>query len=1071
MRLIYDLFPSQTASGHRGIGRFTRALARAMACARGGHDMYALSNGAYPESVDALRQLLTGALAPGRFCTYTHPGVSNFEEDRPAHNAVTGALIRHAYSTLIPDAVIYATPFEGWGEQNVAALPGRKRSGSLRVTVLYDLIPWLYPDQYLRGNAGYAEWYKARLDALHDFDLLLAISETTRQDAITILDLPLDRVVNIGGAASAKFCRSDSDEQDLQSVAHFGINRPFVLYTGNADYRKNQKGLLQAYARLPQTLRKTHQLVLNQIGDIQSFKASVRSLGLADEEIVVTGRISDEQLIRLYRSCKLFVFPSLYEGLGLPVLEAMACGAPVIASNNSSLPEIVGRADALFDAADPAAISTAIQRVLADDAFRDDLRQHSLERQKVFSWERTASLAWHAIEQRLECERAEATLPGASPVSIQPESTPPASKPSVAFVCAPGSKGSIADAHCADLLSKLTPYFDIDAFVEEGSESSSWLNGRCRAIYPHTELVSEQNRYATVVYHVVDSERHACMIPLMEQCIGVVILLDSTLRKIAGQILQSTAGEASLANTVIRHCGLQGLLQHLAGNQEIASTALFRQIMQSAHQLLLPEEAGIWLAQAEAQGLWSPPITTIPVGKSELDAAPYLKAIKAAIQFDLKHSAEDMVSSVEHLSHDDRFINMIAVHAANNWSLRKNPRLLIDVTQLSKTDARTGIQRVVRNIARELCHMASLDVGVELVRLEGDRLVRADQVIRSIFSIDTGLAGAQDILVQRGDTLLMLDSSWEQYPAFSQVFDALRNAGGKIVTTVYDLIPLRMPNVCTPNLVAVFERWFGMAVEQSDMLVCISRSVADNARACIDERGFPGSRVKAIGHWPLGADLVVDADQAAVRPEVQELVENKASPLFLMVGTIEPRKNHGFVLDAFDALWETGLDARLCIAGKPGWLMNETMARIRHHPLLNKNLFLIESFSDQEINLCYASASALIAASAEEGFGLPIVEAALHRRPTIASDIPVFHEVGGEGAIYFSLEDNADLAAKIVEVCAMDAATREALAAKIPVMTWRESAQRLAEIVMPETGLDQDASRPAREPGEIPARQ
>jgi glycosyltransferase involved in cell wall biosynthesis len=167
-----------------------------------------------------------------------------------------------------------------------------------------------------------------------------------------------------------------------------------------------------------------------------------------------------------------------------------------------------------------------------------------------------------------------------------------------------------------------------------------------------------------------------------------------------------------------------------------------------------------------------------------------------------------------------------------------------------------------------------------------------------------------------------------------------------------------------------------------------------------------------------------------------------------MVGTLEPRKGHDFVLDAFDVLWQRGADVRLCIAGTVGWMVTDTMRRILDHPQFNRKVFFVEKFTDAEINLCYAAAAGLIAASVAEGFGLPIVEASLHQVPVLASDIPVFREVGGEGAMYFSLGDREALVANIIELSEMPPSDRKAMAGRVKVTTWRDSAARLVEIVL-----------------------
>lgn len=161
-----------------------------------------------------------------------------------------------------------------------------------------------------------------------------------------------------------------------------------------------------------------------------------------------------------------------------------------------------------------------------------------------------------------------------------------------------------------------------------------------------------------------------------------------------------------------------------------------------------------------------------------------------------------------------------------------------------------------------------------------------------------------------------------------------------------------------------------------------------------------------------------------------------------MVGTIEPRKGHNAVLDAFDALWAQGSDARLCFAGKEGWEVDDLMRRIRQHPELNRRLFFVERFTDAEINLCYSRAQALLAASVAEGYGLPIVEAAQHAVPVIATDIPVFREVAGAGAAYFPLGDREALMALVRRFGTMDLSERRAMAAQVEIVTWRDSARQ-----------------------------
>jgi glycosyltransferase involved in cell wall biosynthesis len=1031
MRLVFDLFPCQTESRRRGIGRYTQSLANSMARLRGQHDMYALANALYPESADALRQDVGSLLPRGHFSTYTHTTVRNFGVDSPSDTALATALIHRAYQALTPDVVLYSSPFEPEG---VVAFPQGSLPSALRVAVLYDFIPWLFPAQYL-SLAYQKKWYEQRLAALHKFDLLLAISEATRQDAIRILNFPPERIVNIAGAASEIF--RPMPRAEGVDIGRFGIVRPFVLYTGNADYRKDQNGMLCAYAGLPLELRQSHQLVLNQVGDLHIFRRRMRALGLTDDEVVVTGHITDDDLISLYSQCKVFVFPSLYEGFGLPALEAMACGAPVIAANNSSIPEVMGRNDILFDAADTAATTAALHNVLTNDDLRNDLARYGIERAKAFSWEKTATLAWQAIETALAAKNA-------APVQHRVPNTP---KPRIAMVCPLPPQNTSATHHCDNLLPLLSFHFGIDLFVEEGTPVDAPSLQTVCTIYPHTQLAERRHLYATVIYQMANSDAHAYMLPLMTQFNGVIVLHD-TMLNVPVQALAKRSGMASVLPEEILYChGLQGLIPYLKSNEQQPLLPINRHVLESAERLVLLDPTHIDLLLKAYPNAWLPPMTLLPASEPACITA-YQEVIHAAINGDQSHTINDLVDALENNTSDDNALKTIAAHAAGNWRLRKQPRLLVDVTQLAKTDARSGIQRVVRNIVRDITRLTGMDLPIELVRQSEGKLWRASKVIATIFDVPVGIVPEREVSIQPGDTLLMIDSSWEYYSGFSRIFQSIRQLGGKIITVVYDLIPLRIPETCSPGLVIVFNTWFRLAVEQSDMLLCISSSVAEDVKAYLVEHGVSLTRKLQIRHWPLGADIVINNNESLIRSQVIEITSDKHSPLFLMVGTVEPRKGHDFVLDAFDSLWQSGAEIRLCIAGTVGWMVTKTVNRILHHPQLNKKLFFIEKFTDAEINLCYASATALIAGSIKEGFGLPIVEASLHQVPVLASDIPVFREVGGDGPIYFSLSDSGDLVAKIIQLLEMNVSARKAMSSRVKVITWRESAERLLEIVL-----------------------
>ncbi len=188
---------------------------------------------------------------------------------------------------------------------------------------------------------------------------------------------------------------------------------------------------------------------------------------------------------------------------------------------------------------------------------------------------------------------------------------------------------------------------------------------------------------------------------------------------------------------------------------------------------------------------------------------------------------------------------------------------------------------------------------------------------------------------------------------------------------IYDLLPMTLPTAdVVTNGKEWFERWLRLAIAASDNLVCISRSVADEVIGYIEQNALGRHGLK-VGWWHLGAKPFV---AEGMTNDIPRQDATKA-PYALMVGTVEPRKNHALALDAFEKLWANGVELNLVIVGKPGWLVDELLQRLRKHPKRNTKLFFLEQTTDAEIRELYRHAAMLLMVSKGEGFGLPIVEA------------------------------------------------------------------------------------------------
>ena len=242
--------------------------------------------------------------------------------------------------------------------------PRRLRSNPLVVT-LHDLIPAVFPKENM-PDTGVRRAYWARLELARHADRVLNVSHATARDAIRLLGLRPERMAVTGGGVSDDFRPPASPDAARAALRQHrpSLESEYVLFTGGMDYRKNTSGLLEAYAGLPQDLRERFALVV--VGRLAvddphgSFHDQAEALGISDR-LVLTGHVPDDELILLYQAASLFVFPSLYEGFGLPVVEALACGAPAIVGRNSSLVELVDEDEALFDSSDPASIRDALE--------------------------------------------------------------------------------------------------------------------------------------------------------------------------------------------------------------------------------------------------------------------------------------------------------------------------------------------------------------------------------------------------------------------------------------------------------------------------------------------------------------------------------------------------------------------------------------------------------------------------------------------------------------------------------------------------------------------------------------
>jgi glycosyltransferase involved in cell wall biosynthesis len=603
-----------------------------------------------------------------------------------------------------------------------------------------------------------------------------------------------------------------------------------VMYApGGFDKRKNFENLISAYSMLSSALRADHQLVI--VGDIDSDKSDqiqtfAKQAGLAKDELVITGFIADNELVEFYNLASLFVFPSKYEGFGLPVLEAMSCGAPVIGSKNTTIAEVISLPEALFDPYSPEDISEKMAQALTDQSLRERLVSHGLSQSNNFTWDECARRAIRAFE-----------------------------------------------------------------------------------IFAHA------NRTKFI------SENFSKTIP---------------------ELLQSIAE---------------------------------------------------------------------------------INNVRRPNEFDIVRVADSL---------------------AFNIGREVHKQLVLDISVIVHGDAKSGIQRVVRSLLHELIENPPENMNVRLIYFDDTRYKYA-----SIFTATFTGKPIQDITDEivdfcQDDIYLALDLNAHLTAAVHDFHMHLQYRGIKLYFIVYDILLVQHPEWWPKGTSLIFKNWLKSISEVATGLICISETVAEEIREWIQQN--PPQRLSgpSVSSFHLGTDVESEILSKGIPSDAQSTLESiNAIPSFLMVGTVEPRKGHAQTLAALELLWERGINANLIIVGKRGWLVDKFIDQLLRHSELNKRLFWLEGISDEYLEKIYAASTCLISPSEGEGFGLPLIEAAKNKKPIIARELPVFREVAGEHAFYFSGLTPKELADALIAWLVLYSKNIHPNSAGMHYLSWRESAFQL----------------------------
>ncbi len=323
-------------------------------------------------------------------------------------------------------------------------------------------------------------------------------------------------------------------------------------------------------------------------------------------------------------------------------------------------------------------------------------------------------------------------------------------------------------------------------------------------------------------------------------------------------------------------------------------------------------------------------------------------------------------------------------------------RLFIDLAVVSRHDAGTGIQRVVRSLALALVEQGGVEWDIRFVsadRRSSYHTIAWPDVAR--------IVSREQMKARPGDVFLGLDFSLDTIRRYRRQLAQFRKTGGQLWFLICDVLPIDFPEWFSPNNVVRYKSWLNTIAGLADGFLCISHQTENDLVRVLETR-YGISKGYQTCILEMGHDLrksLVDTDATDMQDNTTRF--DLKVPFSLMVGTLEPRKGHADIISAFSDLWGRGSNHRLVLVGRSGWKVEWLCQLIRSHPEHLDKLLWFDDVDDSELENMYKACKGVIIASHAEGFGLPLIEALGHGKPVLARDIAIFRIHEELGVRYF----------------------------------------------------------------------
>lgn len=1073
MRIVIDLQEAQTESPFHSVGRHALSIAKAMVRLRGEHEIIIALSGLFPNTIESIRSEFKAILPQKNILVWYTPGPVRGCDLGNNRTRETAELIREAFLAKIqPDVVLITSLFAGFLDDVVTSI-GKFDTKNKTAVILYDLIPLVDHNESFTREL-YGKYYANKIESLRKANLLLSLTTSSKEECVRELDFETSNIGTIWAADDECFKPTQLTPEQDQELK----NRAF-------SWDKIAKLVLEALERLMYSSKDEHHLLqrkestkakLAYVSPLPPVKTGVANyafellaelLQYYDIDVVlaqddVSDWIKDKCTIRSIdwfekhaKSYDRVLYQFGNNPLHQHMFDLLSQVPGVVIMHDFFISHLVGDMDlinagylsqTLYNSHGYKAVQEQFESQNDDNKFKYPCNLNALQQANGIIVHSKYALR---LAKQWYGDKA------SDDWSVVPHLRAPAEKEDQCV--ARKILGIKKDVFLICSFGFLTPaklnHVLLDAFLSSG--------------------LTEDSRVYLVFIGCNDGGEYGAelLVNIKKANLGKRLKITgwvdtSTYRyylaaaDIAVQLRTLSRGESS--GTVL-DCMNYGLATVVNANGSMA------ELPQDSVRMLADNFTNADLVNA-LESLWQDKELRFSLGRRALEIIKnqYSPAYCGKLCFEsIERSYDktlplynliDAISSQEDLQLNDEA--MVALSSCLAKSFPVKPRLkqlLVDITAIVREDLKTGIQRVVRAQLLELIKSPPKGFRVEPVYLIFDKNWHyryARKYTCSLLGIEVFLTD-EVVDTYQGDLLYMPDWYVNELVGAHKagMFKAMKANGVGIHVLVHDLLSITHPIFFPPDAKKHYVLWLEVISELADNLICISRAVADDLKKWIKDYRLNLLNSLKITYTYHGADMGASSPTKGLPLKVNTTLEKVMKrPSFLMVGTIEPRKGHLQVIKAFEALWRQNFDVNLIIVGNEGWkglpdckrrTIPQIIEMLRNHSECHNRLLWLEGISDEYLEKIYDISACLIYASEGEGFGLPLIEAAQHKLPIIARDIPVFREIAGKYAFYFSGLEPEHLTQSIRDWLKLFKSKQYPLSDEIPWITWEQSVQAL----------------------------